>query len=157
MAGSGRRSPEGHAPEGSCADAEILRLLPRREGVRRHTGWQPQWRTPEPKPAYDVVIIGGGGHGLATAYYLAKEHGIRNVAVIERAGSAAATPPQHHHRPLQLPLHRERRLYDHAVKLWEGLSKDLNYNTMYSPRGVMMLAHTVHDVQSFKRHIHANR
>lgn len=123
-----------------------------------HTGWQPQWRTPEPKPAYDVVIIGGGGHGLATAYYLAKEHGIRNVAVIERGWLGGGNTGRNTTIVRSNYLFTESaRLYDHAVKLWEGLSKDLNYNTMYSPRGVMMLAHTVHDVQSFKRHIHANR
>ncbi|MQT11742.1 sarcosine oxidase subunit beta family protein [Segnochrobactrum spirostomi] len=123
-----------------------------------HAGWQPQWRTPEPKPAYDVVIIGGGGHGLATAYYLAKEHGIRNVAVIERGWLGGGNTGRNTTIVRSNYLFTESaRLYDHAVKLWEGLSKDLNYNTMYSPRGVMMLAHTVHDVQSFKRHIHANR
>ncbi len=123
-----------------------------------HAGWQPQWRAPDPKPAYDAVIIGGGGHGLGTAYYLAKEHGLRNIAVLERGWIGGGNTGRNTTIIRSNYLFDESAaLYDHAVKLWEGLSQELNYNVMYSPRGVMMLAHTVHDEQVFKRHVHANR
>ncbi|HEX8031770.1 MAG TPA: sarcosine oxidase subunit beta family protein [Vicinamibacterales bacterium] len=126
--------------------------------ARRHLGWPEQWRSPDPKPAYDVIIIGGGGHGLGTAYYLAKEHGIRNVAVLEKGWIGGGNTGRNTTIIRSNYLFEESAaIYDHALKLWEGLSHDLNYNVMFSPRGVMMLAHTVHDVQVFKRHVHANR
>jgi sarcosine oxidase subunit beta len=125
-----------------------------REALRGHRGWPEQWGSPEPKKAYDVIIIGAGGHGLATAYYLAKEHGIANVAVLEKGGNTGRNTTIIRSNYL---YDESAAIYDHAVKLWEGLSQELNYNVMYSARGVMMLAHNVHDVQVFKRHIHANR
>ena len=126
--------------------------------MRAHKGWDRQWASPEPKPEYDVIIIGAGGHGLATAYYLAKEHGITNVAVLEKGWLGGGNTGRNTTIIRSNYLYDESAgLYDHAVKLWENLSQDLNYNVMYSPRGVMMLAHNVHDVQVFKRHIHANR
>jgi sarcosine oxidase subunit beta len=126
--------------------------------ARRHLGWPQQWRSPDPKPAYDVIIIGGGGHGLGTAYYLAKEHGIRNVALLEKGWIGGGNTGRNTTIIRSNYLFEESAaIYDHALKLWEGLSQDLNYNVMFSPRGVMMLAHTVHDVQVFKRHVHANR
>ena len=129
-----------------------------REALRGHTGWQPQWPSPEPKGGYDVVIVGAGGHGLATAYYLAAEHGITNVAVVEKGWLGGGNTGRNTTIIRSNYLYDESAaIYDHAVKLWEGLSQELNYNVMYSPRGVMMLAHNVHDVQVFKRHIHANR
>jgi sarcosine oxidase subunit beta len=129
-----------------------------REALRGHTGWEPQWPSPEPKASYDVVVVGAGGHGLATAYYLAKEHGITNVAVLEKGWLGGGNTGRNTTIIRSNYLYDESAaLYDHAVKLWEGLSQELNYNVMYSPRGVMMLAHNVHDVQVFKRHIHANR
>lgn len=129
-----------------------------REALRGHTGWEPQWPSPELKASYDVVIVGAGGHGLATAYYLAKEHGITNVAVLEKGWLGGGNTGRNTTIIRSNYLYDESAaLYDHAVKLWEGLSQELNYNVMYSPRGVMMLAHNVHDVQVFKRHIHANR
>jgi len=129
-----------------------------REALRGHRGWEAQWRSPEPKPEYDVVIIGAGGHGLATAYYLAKEHGITNVAVLEKGWLGGGNTGRNTTIIRSNYLYDESAaIYDHAVKLWEGLSGELNYNVMYSPRGVMMLAHNVHDVQVFRRHIHANR
>lgn len=123
-----------------------------------HQSWQPQWRNPDPKPAYDVVIVGAGGHGLATAYYLAKEHGVRNVAILDKGWLGGGNTGRNTTIIRSNYLFDESMgIYDHALKLWEGLSQDLNYNVMYSARGVLMLAHTVHDVQSFKRHVHANR
>ncbi len=121
-------------------------------------GWPPQWRSPEPKPSYDVIIIGAGGHGLATAYYLAKEHGVRNVAVLEKGWLGGGNTGRNTTIIRSNYLwEASEGIYEHAMTLWEGLSHELNYNVMYSPRGVMMLAHNVHDVQVFKRHVHANR
>jgi sarcosine oxidase subunit beta len=84
-----------------------------REALRYHTGWERAWRAPEPKPAYDAIIVGAGGHGLATAYYLGKNHGIRNVAIIEKGWLGGGnTGPQHHHHPVELsagPLGRDLR------------------------------------------------
>jgi sarcosine oxidase subunit beta len=131
-------------------------------GLMRHAlggnAWPQQWRSPEPRAAYDVVIIGAGGHGLATAYYLAKEHGVRNVAVLERGWLGGGNTGRNTTIIRSNYLWDESAaLYEHALKLWEGLSQELNYNVMYSPRGVMMLAHSVHDVQVSRRHVHANR
>ncbi len=129
-----------------------------REALRGHKGWPEQWGSPEPRKEYDVVIVGAGGHGLATAYYLAKEHGVTNVAVLEKGWLGGGNTGRNTTIIRSNYLYDESAgIYDHAVKLWDGLSQELNYNVMYSPRGVMMLAHNVHDVQVFKRHIHANR
>jgi len=129
-----------------------------REALRGHKGWAEQWRSPEPKKSYDVIIIGAGGHGLATAYYLAKEHNITNVAVIEKGWLGGGNTGRNTTIIRSNYLYDESAgIYNHAIKLWEGLSQELNYNIMFSQRGVMMLAHNVHDVQVFKRHIHANR
>jgi sarcosine oxidase subunit beta len=129
-----------------------------REAMRGHKGWEEQWRSPEPKKEYDVIIVGAGGHGLATAYYLAKEHGVTNVAVIEKGWLGGGNTGRNTTIIRSNYLYDESAaIYNHALNLWDGLSQDLNYNVMYSPRGVMMLAHNVHDIQVFKRHIHANR
>ena len=129
-----------------------------REAFGGHKGWQPQWRRAAPKPAYDAIIIGGGGHGLGAAYYLAAEHGLTNVAVLEKGWIGSGNTGRNTTIIRSNYLFDESaRLYDHSLKLWESLSQVLNYNVMYSPRGVMMLAHTVHDVQVIKRHVHANR
>ena len=129
-----------------------------REAMRAHKGWDKQWAFPEPKASYDVIIVGAGGHGLATAYYLAKEHGITNVAVLEKGWLGGGNTGRNTTIIRSNYLYDESAgIYDHAVKLWDGLSQDLNYNVMYSARGVMMLAHNVHDVQVLKRHVHANR
>ncbi len=129
-----------------------------REALRGHTGWAPQWRDAEPKPSYDAIIVGAGGHGLATAYYLAAECGIRNVAVVEKGWLGGGNTARNTTIIRSNYLWEESEaIYEHSLKLWEDLSHALNYNTMYSPRGVMMLAHTVHDEQVLKRHIHANR
>ncbi|MFN7271841.1 MAG: sarcosine oxidase subunit beta family protein [Gammaproteobacteria bacterium] len=124
----------------------------------KHRGWREQWRRAEPKAEYDAVIIGGGGHGLGTAYYLAAEHGLTRIAVVEKGWIGGGNTGRNTTIIRSNYLFDESaRLYDHSVKMWEDLSQVLNYNVMFSPRGVMMLAHTVHDVQVAQRHIHANR
>ncbi|MGB3387146.1 MAG: FAD-dependent oxidoreductase, partial [Pseudaminobacter sp.] len=129
-----------------------------RNAVSGNKNWQRQWPDAEPKAEYDVIIVGAGGHGLGAAYYLAKEHGITNVAVIEKGWLGGGNTGRNTTIIRSNYLYDESaRLYDHALDLWEGLSQELNYNVMFSQRGVMMLAHSVHDVQSFKRHLHANR
>src|SRR5271167_1578510 len=127
-------------------------------GLTGQRSWQPQWRSPEPKASYDAIIVGGGGHGLGAAYYLAKEHGLTNIAVLEKGWIGGGNTGRNTTIIRSNYLFNESAaLYDHSLKLWENLSQVLNYNVMFSPRGVMMLAHTVHDIQVFKRHVHANR
>ena len=128
-----------------------------REAMRGHRGWDKQWRSPEPKKSYDVIIVGAGGHGLGTAYYLAKEHGITNVAVIEKGwlggGNTGRNTTIIRSNYLQDP---SAAIYEKSRSLYETMSQDLNYNVMYSPRGVMMLAQTEHEVRGYKRTAHAN-
>ena len=129
-----------------------------RNALSGHKNWPEQWRSPEPKASYDAIIIGAGGHGLATAYYMAAEHGMRNIAVLERGWLGGGNTGRNTTIIRSNYLWEESAaLYDHALKLWKDLSQVLNYNVMYSARGVMMLAHNVHDVQVSKRHVHANR
>ena len=119
-----------------------------RQALSAHRNWPEQWRSPEPKNAYDAIIIGAGGHGLGTAYYLAKEHGMRNIAVLEKGWLGGGNTGRNTTIIRSNYLWEESQgLYEHAVKLWENLSQELNYNVMYSARGVMMLAHTIHDIQ----------
>ena len=128
--------------------------------LRHGTGktWDRQWRDAQPKASYDVVIVGAGGHGLATAYYLAKDHGIRDIAVLDKGWLGGGNTGRNTTIIRSNYLQPESAaLYEHALKLWESLAQDLNYNVMYSPRGVLMLAHTHRDVRIFKRHVHANR
>jgi sarcosine oxidase subunit beta len=129
-----------------------------RNALSGQTGWQRQWRSPDPAPKYDAVIIGGGGHGLATAFHLARDHGMHKIAVLEKGWIGGGNTGRNTTiiRSNYL-FNASSSLYDHAVKLWENLSQTLNYNVMFSQRGVMMLAHNVHDEQVFKRHVHANR
>jgi sarcosine oxidase subunit beta len=134
----------------------IFALL--RNAISRHREWPPLWRHPEPKPRYRVVIVGGGGHGLATAYYLAKEHGITDVAVLEKGWLGGGNTGRNTTVIRSNYLWDESAaLYEHSLKLWEGLSADLNFNLMLSQRGVMNLAHTLHDVREGMRRVNANR
>jgi len=129
-----------------------------RAGLGGQRAWKPQWRSPEPKPAYDAVIVGGGGHGLGAAYYLASEHRLTNIAVLEKGWIGGGNTGRNTTIIRSNYLFPESAaLYDHALKLWESLAQVLNYNVMFSARGVMMLAHTVHDAQVARRHVHANR
>ena len=128
------------------------------KALRRHRGWPEAWRSPPPKPSYDAIIIGGGGHGLATAYYLAKEHGIRNVAVLEKnwigGGNTGRNTTIVRSNYLLEP---NAHLYEHSMKLWEGLSADLNFNVMFSQRGVLNLAHTDGQLETAARRGNAMR
>jgi sarcosine oxidase subunit beta len=128
-----------------------------REGLRYHTGWERAWRSPEPKRRYDVIIVGAGGHGLATAYYLGKNYGITNVAVIEKGwlggGNTGRNTTIIRSNYLQDP---SAAIYEKARGLYEDLSQELNYNVMFSPRGVMMLAQTQHEIRGYQRTAHAN-
>ena len=129
-----------------------------KNAITYHENWQRAWRDPEPKSSYDVVIVGGGGHGLATAYYLAKEHNLKNVAVVEKSWIGGGNTGRNTTIIRSNYLwDASARLYDHALKLWENLSQELNYNVMFSKRGVMNLAHNQHDVRELKRRTQANR
>jgi len=122
------------------------------EGLTGNKGWSGHWRDPEPRPEYDVVIIGAGGHGLATAYYLAKNHGITNVAVLEKGylgGGNVGRNTVTIRANYFLPGNSE--FYSHSLKLWNGLSQDLNYNVMFSPRGVLSLFHSDGQRDAFVR------
>ncbi|WP_423910453.1 sarcosine oxidase subunit beta family protein [Candidatus Spongiihabitans sp.] len=114
-----------------------------RNALTNHENWQEAWKSPEPKPSYDVIIIGGGGHGLATAYYLAKNHNITNVALLEKGWIGGGNTGRNTTiiRSNYL-LEPNAHFYEHGMKLWEGLSQDLNFNLMFSQRGVLNLAHS---------------
>ena len=116
------------------------------------------WRSPEPRKSYDIIIVGGGGHGLGTAYYLAKEHGLKNIAVIEKGWLGGGNTGRNTTIIRSNYLWDESAyLYEHSLKLWENLSTELNYNIMFSQRGVMNLAHNEHDKKEIKRRVSANK
>jgi sarcosine oxidase subunit beta len=123
-----------------------------------HRFWKPVWRTPELKKSYDVVIIGAGGHGLATAYYLARNHGVRNIAVLEKGfigGGNTGRNTQVTRSNYFWP--QSAAFFDHSLKLYENLSRDLNFNVMLSQRGVLTLAHSHHELESLRKQVNAIR
>ena len=128
-----------------------------REAFRYHQGWGRAWKSPEPKKKYDAIIIGAGGHGLATAYYLGKNHGLKNVAILEKGwlggGNTGRNTTIIRSNYLQ---DASAAIYEKARSLYETMSQDLNYNVMFSPRGVMMLAQTQHEIRGYKRTAQAN-
>ncbi len=128
-----------------------------REGLNYHLGWGRAWRNPAPRKKYDVIIVGAGGHGLATAYYLGKNYGIRNVAILEKGwlggGNTGRNTTIIRSNYLQDP---SAAIYEKARSLYETLSQDLNYNVMFSPRGLLMLAQTHHEVRGYRRTVYAN-
>lgn len=129
-----------------------------RHALTYHENWQRVWRNPKPKKKYDVIIVGGGGHGLATAYYLAKVHNITNVAVVEKGYLGGGNTARNTTIVRSNYLWDEAALlYEHAMKLWEGLSQELNYNLMFSQRGVLNLGHTLQDMRDIHRRVSANR
>ena len=133
-----------------------LRIL--KESLTGNMNWTPHWRNPSPKSKYDVIIIGGGGHGLSTAYYLAKNHGIRNVAVLEKGHLGSGNIGRNTtivRANYLLPGNSE--FYSHSLKLWEGLEADLNYNVMMSQRGLIMLCHSDGQRDAFVRRANAMR
>jgi sarcosine oxidase subunit beta len=128
-----------------------------KQALKNHLGWEKAWENPIPKKKYDIIIVGAGGHGLATAYYLGKNYGITNVAIIEKGwlggGNTGRNTTIIRSNYLQDP---SAAIYEKSRSLYENLSQDLNYNVMFSPRGVMMLAQTEHEVRGYKRTAMAN-
>jgi sarcosine oxidase subunit beta len=121
-----------------------------------HPDWL--WRTPDPKPAYDAVVVGGGGHGIATAYYLARNHGLTNVAVLEKGWLAGGNMARNTTIIRSNYLWDESAaIYEFALKLWEQLPEELDYDFLFSQRGVLNLAHTLQDVRESTRRVNANR
>ncbi|MEM6693397.1 MAG: sarcosine oxidase subunit beta family protein [Pseudomonadota bacterium] len=128
-----------------------------REALRNHTGWERAWASPDPKAHYDTIIVGAGGHGLATAYYLRKRFGVRNMAVLDKGwlggGNTGRNTTIIRSNYLQ---DASAAIYEKSRALYETLSQEINYNIMFSPRGVMMLAQTEHEVRGYKRTAQAN-
>ena len=129
-----------------------------RNALSYNEGWQQAWRSPPPRKKYEVIIVGGGGHGLATAYYLAKEHGVRDVAVLEKGWIGGGNTGRNTTIVRSNYLWTEAALlYEKSLKLWEGLSQELNYNVMFSQRGVYNLGHSLQDLRDIERRVGANR
>ena len=129
-----------------------------KHALKGHEEWTPVWEQATPKDSYDAVIIGGGGHGLATAYYLAKEHGMTNIAVIEKGWIGGGNSGRNTTIIRSNYLYdASAAVYDHALDLWTGLARELNYNIMMSHRGVLNLAHDEGEMRQLKRRVEANR
>ena len=129
-----------------------------RNALTGHEQWPRAWRAATPKKSYDVVVIGGGGHGLATAYYLAKIHGVRNVAVLEKGPIGQGNTGRNTTVVRSNYMWDDSaHLYEHSLKLWESLSEELNFNTMFSQRGVINLAFTRHELNEMERRAAAMR
>lgn len=129
-----------------------------KHALRYHEDWPRAWRDAEPRSSYEVVIVGGGGHGLATAYYLAKVHGITDVAVVEKGWLGGGNTGRNTTIVRSNYLRDEAaRLYDFALELWPDLSRELNFNVMFSPRGVLNLGHTLQEMRDIERRVNANR
>ena len=127
-----------------------LRIL--KEGLTGNKGWGAHWRDPEPKSHYDAIIIGGGGHGLSTAYYLAKNHGLNNIAVLEKGYIGGGNVGRNTTIVrANYFLNGNSEFYSHSLKLWEGLEEDLNYNVMHSQRGLINLFHSDGQRDAFVR------
>ena len=127
-----------------------LRVL--KEGLTGNRGWTPHWRDPDPRDEYDIVLIGGGGHGLSTAYYLAREHGLRNIAVLEKGYLGGGNVGRNTTIVrANYFLEGNAQFYSHSLKLWEGLEAELNYNVMHSQRGVLSLFHSDGQRDAFVR------
>ncbi|MEJ6389680.1 sarcosine oxidase subunit beta family protein [Gymnodinialimonas ulvae] len=122
------------------------------QGLTGNRGWRPAWRTPDPKPEYDIVLIGGGGHGLSTAHYLAAEHGLNNVAVLEKGYLGGGNVGRNTTIVrANYILDGNSQFYSHSMKLWEGLEGALNYNVMHSQRGIINLFHSDGQRDAFAR------
>lgn len=129
-----------------------------RNAVSYHQDWPEAWRSPEPASSYDVIVVGGGGHGLATAYYLAAEHDVGRIAVLEKGWIGGGNTGRNTTIVRSNYLWDEAaHLYEKSLKLWEGLSQELNFNVMFSQRGVMNLGHNLQDMRDIYRRSNANR